>query len=277
MVPVYQGKFRTVAVPVVVADVANQVAAGAQHISFGDPDFFNGPTHALRVVDAIHETFPRLTYDVTIKIQHIVDHAPLLARLRDTGCLFIISAVESVEDQILTILKKGHTTADFHEAVRLTRQVGIGLAPTFVPFTPWTTVAGYVALLRSLVDLQLVASVPSIQLAIRLLVPQGSQLLEVPEARTLLGDFDPDSLGYVWRHTDRTVDELQATVQALVEDAAREEQSRYATFARIWAAAHEALGQSAPSLPEDLGSEPAQLSEPWYCCAEPTTEQLASF
>jgi radical SAM superfamily enzyme YgiQ (UPF0313 family) len=277
VVPVYQGRFRVVPVPVVLADVANQVTAGAQHISFGDPDFFNGPTHGLRVVQTMHEAFPQLTYDVTIKIQHIVNHASLLARLRDTGCLFIISAVESVEDRSLTILEKGHTTADFCRAVRLTREAGVGLAPTFVPFTPWTTLAGYVALLRCLVDLQLVASVPPVQLAIRLLVPQGSQLLELPEVRTLLGDFDAGSLGYAWQHTDRQVDELQATIQELVENASRIEQSRYATFAQIWAAAHQALGQPAPNLPQDLGGESAQLSEPWYCCAEPTTAQLAAF
>jgi len=39
VVPVYQGKFRVIPVDVVMADVRQQVAAGAQHISFGDPDF----------------------------------------------------------------------------------------------------------------------------------------------------------------------------------------------------------------------------------------------
>jgi len=41
------------------------VAAGATHITFGDPDFLNGPGHALKVVRAAHAEFPRLTFDFT--------------------------------------------------------------------------------------------------------------------------------------------------------------------------------------------------------------------
>jgi len=37
---------------------------------------------------------------VTIKIEHLRKHEQRLAQLRDTGCLFVISAVESVDDEI---------------------------------------------------------------------------------------------------------------------------------------------------------------------------------
>ena len=147
VVPVYHGRFRAVPVAVVLEDVAGQVAAGAEHVSFGDPDFFNGPTHALRVVRALHERFPGLTYDATIKIEHLIAHAGLLPELAATGCLFLTSAVESVDDRILDHLDKGHTRADFERAAGLVREAGIALAPTFVPFTPWTTLEGYVELL----------------------------------------------------------------------------------------------------------------------------------
>ena len=50
IVPVYDGRFRVVPVDVVMADVRGQVAAGARHITFGDPDFFNGIGHATAVV-----------------------------------------------------------------------------------------------------------------------------------------------------------------------------------------------------------------------------------
>ncbi len=40
IVPVYKGVFRIVGRDVVLEDVRRQVAAGAQHITFGDPDFF---------------------------------------------------------------------------------------------------------------------------------------------------------------------------------------------------------------------------------------------
>jgi hypothetical protein len=133
-VPVYHGTFRAVPVDIVLDDIRAQVDAGAEHISFGDPDFFNGPTHARRIVERLHARFPSLTYDVTIKIEHLLAHATLLPLLRDTGCLFVTSAVESVDDDVLVTLLKGHTRDDFERAVGVCRQVGLTLAPTFVPF-----------------------------------------------------------------------------------------------------------------------------------------------
>jgi radical SAM superfamily enzyme YgiQ (UPF0313 family) len=70
IVPVYNGAFRIVPREIVLADIRQQVAAGAQHITFGDPDFFNGPTHAVAIVEEMHREFPSLTYDATIKIGH---------------------------------------------------------------------------------------------------------------------------------------------------------------------------------------------------------------
>jgi len=278
VVPVYQGKFRILPVEVVMQDIRQQVAAGAQHISFGDPDFFNGPTHAQRLVQALHAEFPDVTYDATIKVQHILAHVDLLALLKETGCLFITCAIESVDDQVLEYLAKNHTNVDFEKAVTLTRAVGIALAPTFVPFTPWTTLDGYVALLARLVELKLIDSVPPIQLAIRLLVPQGSELLKLPGFMDYLDAFDPTLLGYPWRHADARVDALHKNIQAWVMEAEGRGVARRAIFARIWELAHTAAGRSAPGLPEVSQELPGpRLSEPWYCCAEPTDQQLQSF
>ncbi|MEO8078544.1 MAG: CUAEP/CCAEP-tail radical SAM protein, partial [Acidobacteriota bacterium] len=167
IVPVYDGRFRVVAPDVVLADVRAQVAAGARHITFGDPDFFNGVKHAEAVVRGVAREFPGLTYDVTIKVEHLVKHAPLLPLLRDTGCAFVTSAVESVDDDVLEKLEKGHTRADFERVVTLCTDTGLTLTPTFVAFTPWTTPAGYLDLLHAIDRLDLVDHVAPIQLAIR--------------------------------------------------------------------------------------------------------------
>ena len=275
IVPVYDGRFRVVPREVVLADIRQQVAAGAEHVSFGDPDFFNGPTHALRIVEAMHAEHPQLTFDATIKVEHLLRHRPHLPPLRDAGCLFITSAVEAVDDGILARLRKNHTTADFETAVALMREVGIALAPTFVAFTPWTTLAGYRDLLERIAALGLVASVPPVQLSIRLLIPDGSRLLELPDVRELVDPFDRSLLGWPWRHPDPRVDRLQARIANLVES--ESEQSREETFAEAWRLAHTSLGESAPILPRDLGDAIPRHSEPWYCCAEPTGEQLAGF
>jgi radical SAM superfamily enzyme YgiQ (UPF0313 family) len=278
VVPVYHGMFRVIPVDVVLADVRQQVAAGAQHISFGDPDFLNGPTHALKLVQAVHTEFPDLTYDATIKIQHLIDHAELLPVLKASGCLFITAAVESVDDRVLALLAKNHTNSDFARAVALTRAAGIALAPTFVAFTPWTTLEGYIALLERLLELDLVESVPPIQLAICLLLPQGSLLLERPELLAHIGAFDPKLLGYPWKNPDARVDRLQTGVQELVAQAETQNLSRREIFARIWRLAHDALGIEAPAQTDTGRDAPIpRLSEPWYCCAEPTHQQLQSF
>ena len=277
VVPIYQGKFRIVPGEVVLADIRNQVSAGAQHISFGDPDFLNGPTHAVRIVRAINREFPELTYDATIKIQHILQHRSLLPILKETGCLFITSAVEAADDKVLHYLDKNHTNEDFGLAVKLLNAAEIGLAPTFVAFTPWTTLEMYIALMRRLVELRLVESVPPVQLTIRLLVPEGSYLLRLSGFRPLLEEFDDELLGYRWRHPDRRVDDLQLTLQAFVAKAESDGQPRREIFQKVWHMAHGAAGISVPRLPQDLGHPIPSLSEPWYCCAEPTRQQLTAF
>jgi radical SAM superfamily enzyme YgiQ (UPF0313 family) len=267
IVPVYGGTFRAIPLDVVIDDVRAQVAGGAQHISFGDPDFLNGPTHARRLIERLAREFPHLTYDVTIKIEHILQHADILGLLHDTGCLMVTSAVESVDDEVLLKLRKGHTRADFFKAVALCRQAGVSLAPTFVPFTPWTTVDGYVDLLEQIESLNLTESVAPIQLAIRLLVTAESKLLELPDIRDLVEPFDPQSLTFPWRHRDPRVDEIQRTLMHLVSEPSRS--PRAEMFDRI----RTLVTGTQPRRPRESSGIPPYMTEGWYCCAEPGPEQ----
>ncbi|MBI3090972.1 MAG: radical SAM protein [Candidatus Tectomicrobia bacterium] len=267
IVPVYNGQFRIVQRQVVLADIRQQVAAGARHLTFGDPDFFNGVRHALALVEALHDEFPALTYDVTIKVQHLLRHAEHLETLRRTGCAFVTSAVESVDDRFLRLLDKGHTRDDFHRVAARCREAGVTLAPTFVPFSPWTTFETYLELLRVLVELDLVENVAPIQLAMRLLLPAGSRLLELQEVQRLVGDFAPDSLSYPWSHSDPRLDTLCWTLQALVKEGEQQGLTRRRLFAQLWQAAHEAAGRTPPSLAMrgTLRQGIPFLNEPWYC------------
>ncbi len=278
IVPVYKGVFRIVSRDIVLEDIRRQAAAGAQHISFGDPDFFNGIRHAMELVQEFHREFPKLTYDVTIKIEHLRKYEEHLAMLRDTGCLFVISAVESVDDTVLGFLEKGHTREDFLHVVRVFRELGTTLHPTFVPFTPWTTLEGYLDLLSVLQQQTLIENVAPIQLGIRLLIPEGSRMLELEDVRGMVGPFDPQSLAYPWENADPRADALSETVQEIAAAAERQKEARPATFERIWKAAHTAAGLPAPAITAAQHSEAVvpYLSEPWYCCAEPTRDQLVS-
>lgn len=268
IVPVYNGVFRIVDREVVLEDIRQQVAAGTQHITFGDPDFFNGIGHAMTLVEGLHREFPQLTYDVTIKIEHLLKHKERLSSLQDTGCLFVTSAVESVDDEILRRLDKGHTRADFLEVNRIFRELGMVLQPTFVPFTPWTTMDGYLDLLRVVRENDLIENVAPIQLAIRLLIPSGSRLLELEEVRRLVGPFDPSALVYPWRNPNPRVDASCEEIEQVVATAEKLKLSRRNIFERIWKAAYEAAGAQT-----EFASQPAlvsratipYLNEPWYC------------
>jgi radical SAM superfamily enzyme YgiQ (UPF0313 family) len=246
---------------VVLEDIRRQVAAGAEHVTFGDPDFFNGPGHAAAIVQALHAEHPSLTYDATIKIEHLLQHRELLPVLKETGCLFVTSAVESIDDVVLEKLAKGHTRADFIQVVGIMRKEGLTLAPTFITFTPWTTREGYRELLRVIVDLDLVENVGPIQLAMRLLIPAGSRLLDLTDIREMVGPFDPAALSYKWRHSEPLLDQLCAAIQQLIQREERRKASRSEIFSSIWELAH--------GLPHDfhLASRATipYLNEPWYC------------
>ena len=268
VVPVYNGVFRVVPRDVVLEDIRQQAAAGAQHITFGDADFFNGIGHAIPLVEALHREFPRLTYDVTIKVEHLIEQAEHLRKLRETGCLFVTSAVESVDDAVLEKLRKGHTRADFLEVVRRFREEGLLLQPTFVPFTPWTTLEGYGDLLEVLRANGLVENVAPIQLAIRLLIPAGSRLMELREIEDLAGPYDAEALVYPWRHPDARVDALCEQVQQGVHSGEKMGLTRARIFARTEAATQQAMGYelAAPGLPELAARATIPyLNEPWYC------------
>jgi radical SAM superfamily enzyme YgiQ (UPF0313 family) len=274
VVPVYKGTFRIVQREVVLEDIRRQVAAGAQHITFGDPDFFNGVGHAMQIVEALHREHPVLSYDVTIKVEHLLKHAGRLPALRETGCAFVTTAVESVDDDALRILDKGHTRADFIRLAGLMRGLGLFLVPTFVPFTPWTTLEGYEDLLATLIRLGLVEHVPPVQLTIRLLIPAGSRLLEVlPLHNASIGPFQQEALSYPWANSDRKVDRLQCDLEAMVQREAKASASRTTIFGEAWKLLQRAMNEDGDEALVPLPLVPAGparvtipfMTEPWYC------------
>jgi radical SAM superfamily enzyme YgiQ (UPF0313 family) len=268
IVPVYKGVFRIVDRDVILADIRQQVAAGAQHITFGDPDFFNGVGHAIPLVDALHREFPQLTYDATIKVEHLLQSADLLPTLRQTGCLFIVSAVESLDDSVLRKLDKNHTRADFFRVVENCFRAGLTLQPTFVPFTPWTTMESCLDLFQQLHRLDLVEAVAPIQLAIRLLIPAGSKLLELDEMRRLVGPFDAKALVHPWKNSNPAVEALCEELQEIAAASEQLKRSRTATFERMWRAAklaaHQVAEEKSTSARPSRATVPF-LNEPWFC------------
>ncbi|MGB9337509.1 MAG: CUAEP/CCAEP-tail radical SAM protein [Candidatus Acidiferrales bacterium] len=270
IVPVYNGAFRIVAKEIVLEDIRRQIKSGAQHITFGDPDFFNGIGHAIPLIESLHREFPQITYDATIKIEHLRKHENQIATLRDTNCLFITSAVESIDDAVLEKLAKNHTRAEFEHVLKSFRAQNLPLQPTFVPFSPWTTPDSYNGLLDFLAANDLIENVAPIQLAIRLLIPAGSRLFDLPDIQNLAGPFDEKALVHPWQHPDPNVDRLCEQIQQIVHSGEKLNRTRHQIFARIQEAARRAAGLDKLTKSEALPLLAARttipyLTEPWYC------------
>ncbi len=264
---VYGGRFRAVDTAAVVDDIAQLVELGAGHITFADPDFLNGPTHALRVVRAMHERWPQLTFDCTTKVDHIVEHPEAWPVLAESGCLFVVSALETTNDTILARLDKGHTTAQARQAIALLRSYGIELRPSWLPFTPWTTLGDVHDVVTFVADHDLVGNVDPVMYTIRLLLPEGSLLLDHPDLAPYLGDYDAERLTYRWTAADARVDALQAELAELVAERTADGASAERIFVDVDAAVAAAAGVTGgrPQILTGSVQGRPRLTEPWFC------------
>jgi len=251
---VYDGRIRIVGADTVLADIEQLVALGAQHITFGDPDFLNGVKHSLHVARELHARWPQLTFDVTTKVEHILEHAHVWPELAANGCLFVISAVEILNDDILVKLDKGHTAEQASAAVALLREHGIEMRPSLMPFTPWTTEDDLRDVFDWVVGHDLIGNVDPVQYAIRMLVPEGS--LALGQMSEIVGPYDADSLSYRW---ESPLDPLQKRLARIAEEGADEPPAN--VFYRL---RREVFGDE-PQI--DTGSVEGRprMTEPWFC------------
>jgi hypothetical protein len=217
----------------------------------------------------MHAAWPDVTFDVTAKIEHLLRHRAHLAALAEAGCLFVVSAAESLSDTVLAHLDKGHTRADILAALAATREAGITLRPTWVAFTPWTTLDDHRAWLDFLAAEGLIDHVDPVQYGLRLLVPPGSLLLGTAALRPHLGPLEQATLSYRWTHPDPRMDRLQAETAQVVTRAVERKEDAPAIFDRVRTLAAAAAGAAVP-VPVAPGmakgrKRPPRLTEAWFC------------
>ena len=264
--PVYRGRFYAIDVDDVMADVDTLVGAGATHITFGDPDFLNGPGHARRVAAALHRRHPDVTFDYTAKVEHLARHRDLVEELNDLGSLFVVTALESMNDDVLRHLDKGHTRSMALDVIRHFRTAGMVLRPTLVPFTPWESRRSFHELLDTVAAEGLVDHIDAVQYSVRLLVPPGSALLESPALKPHLGVLDPPAFSYAWAHPDPGMDDLQRQLAAIVEAAAERGEDRVDTFLSVYrATARQEIPEAAAHHGREGGARTPGLTEAWFC------------
>jgi radical SAM superfamily enzyme YgiQ (UPF0313 family) len=264
---IYEGRLRVVDVDSVLADIDQHVEAGAQHITFGDPDFLNGPVHSLRIIRALRERHPGVTFDCTVKVEHILRDENIWQEFAASGCLFVVSAFETMNDDVLELLDKGHTADDAARAVHVLRNVGIDLRPSWLPFTPWTTHADIDAMFRFISAHDLIDSTDPVQLGIRLLIPEGSLILQSPEIAEYLGPYDSQALSYTWVAANPEMDTLAASLVAIAEAGVASGATVFETFLQQWFTVVDGSDLERPRLAIDQGATVGRpkLTEPWFC------------
>jgi radical SAM superfamily enzyme YgiQ (UPF0313 family) len=271
---VYDGRIRVVPRDDVVSDIDNLVAAGAGHITFGDADFLNAPAHSLAILERAHAAHPDVTFDATIKVEHIVTHRELFSHLAELNLLFVVSAFESVDEETLEILDKGHDLADMSDAVAITRAAGVHIRPTWLPFLPWTSPADIADIFEFVDGNDLAGATDPVQMSIKLLIPSGSLLEEHPAVLPHLTGYDRQALTWSWGFAHPETEVLHKELEAIAAHASDCGQESVATLNEMRGVIAGATGKTIPAL---TGVRPApRLTESWFCCAEPTQAQAVS-
>ena len=128
-----------------------------------------------------------------------------------------------------------------------------------------TTLDDYLFMLDWIRQNDLILNVPLVQLAIRLLIPPDSALLDWPDRDEWLGALDAENFTYRWQHSDPRVDALQKEVAFLAEQMNGDAIKGFTAVAQY---AHKIADKP---LPEPLFpvtavyTKPPRLTEDWFC------------
>ena len=268
----FQGSFKIFSERKIIEDVSNQIELGAEHISFNDPDFFNGPKFSLKILEKLNKEYPLITYDSTIKVEHILKYKDYFKELNNLNMLFVISAFESTNDLILKVLDKNHTFRDLEDAIELSKKYNVDIRPTWMPFTPWTRLEDLHNIIELIENYELRDTVDPIQLTIKLLIPKHSLIINRPEIKEYLGRYDAESFSYFWSYEDPKVDDLQKSLfNYVVNNEKLDMKDQYIGLVRL--IEESTKTKIIKNKTYNYRNTP-KLSETWFCCSEPNKIQL---
>jgi hopanoid C-3 methylase len=201
---------------IVMEDVDQLVKAGIEHITFVDAEFINNIKFSLDIVHRIHDKYPRLTYDFTTRIDHVVEHEAAIAEFKNTGCIAITTSIEFPGEEILTKLEKDITLGHILKGMKILKRNEIKVHTTFVTFNPWTDLEGLMNLSNFIKSNHLEDVIDPIQYETRLHLYKGSPLLK-DETLSSLALHEQD-FHYEWEHPDPQVEEVFQRMVKPVEE-----------------------------------------------------------
>lgn len=202
----YDGKVNTLEESIVLEDVRNLVKGGMTHLTFVDADFFNTKHQGIKILRQLHAEFPELTYDFTLRVDHILENKEYLTEMAGLNVKFVTSALEFPTQEVLDAVAKYTSLEDVEEAVSFLRGTGIKLNPTFIMFNPWIGLEDLAAFRAFVEKNDLDNIIDPIQYETRLHLYKGSPLLQTASVQAL--DLTEEEFHVDWKHPDPRVDEL---------------------------------------------------------------------
>lgn len=203
----------------VVADGLQLAEEGVRHFCFIDAEFFNSRRIGIGVVEKLADQIGPITFELTTRVDHILDYTAELEKLVSLGLRRVTSALEFPSDRILRIFDKHIDVAHMKAAIAEAARIGFELYPTFIPFTPWVEYDELLGFEDFLVETGLARVTDPTALQTRLLLFKGSPLLSSP----WMEDIATTDRGFwvEWTHPDPRVEELWRERRAEAEGAGR--------------------------------------------------------
>ncbi|MGI9489275.1 MAG: arsinothricin biosynthesis radical SAM protein ArsL [Geminicoccaceae bacterium] len=202
----YDGKVILSSEDIVVRDVANLVDQGMEHLTFIDADFFNAKRYAMNMLRSLHKEFPSITYDLTTRVDHILENPDFVDEMADLNVRVITSALEFPSQTVLDQVYKEMTVPMIEEAIASIGKSGIILNPTFIMFNPWVGLEDIAKFHDFVTRNGLEELIDPIQYETRLHLYKGSPLLLNPTIQNL--ELTEQEFHIDWKHPDPLVDEL---------------------------------------------------------------------
>ncbi|GKW07622.1 arsinothricin biosynthesis radical SAM protein ArsL [Pectobacterium carotovorum] len=204
----YDGRVIKIPVDIITEDVKNMVYGGMTHLTFIDADWFSSRHYGIEILTELHKTHPELTFDITTRVDHIIENESRMELLRDLNVRIITSALEFPSENVLKIFNKQVTVSDTEKAIRIMKSSGIMLNPTFIMYNPWAGIRDMEHFHEWIDGVNLRDDIDPIQFETRLSLYKGSPLLlsdDIKNVSLIEHDFH-----YDWAHSDPWVDELYA-------------------------------------------------------------------
>jgi radical SAM superfamily enzyme YgiQ (UPF0313 family) len=132
-------RFRTRSPKNVVDEIELWYKKGYKNFGFNDSTFTENMKRAGEIADEILKRNIIIEWDLRTGIRVDRVNKELLEKLKRAGCIFIAFGIESIDDGVLKLMKKGTNYEKVERALEAAKEVGIAVGGFFMIGTPGDT------------------------------------------------------------------------------------------------------------------------------------------